>query len=1007
MDRDGQGLFFDRAESFPKDRGYHSQAHSHIAGRRTNESLLDEKRLHRQGTGELDARKSNKKLRYTITLRHRQRISGDEEKGFEEKQRHDSGYFTPSGRERGSSRSSSALLPPELLEIVSTRWVPDDDGREIVTLTTKDGVAKANHSSIDCESRWMHIQSDRMTFRDFDRHVMGAPGLEDDDLALVGRLIRKVKKTSEKQFVHGRYLKPITLVYDGEDPDGGSKIPKTATFVSLPIFTTECPRKHTSTREDDLHPVRALLQSHYRLESTRKRDRAQVITKSALHEKQDHVVHVPQIWALIINKNTVITYAPLTTAVLRGESIKLMSYADAQLDEATWSVQFTDAEGNISYLPLRYVRSFFSLVKHIADDILHDEYNLVRDQLLKDGPLFKLFTKDDAPVTAETWPKMVEEKKTEVIQLKLIDNQMVSNRLLVTYCDSDGNELDYHSDSSSDTSSLFSKTGDESDTSEASAQSSISSKVVAPAVRKLRRLQDKFKEASKQGDTKKAENLRKIKIPIMEEEILELMAKSMEMQDAKQAHSHRKARVIIPDYEIQRPRSNRHPLHSPPLSPTSRSSSRSNSRSRPRFARRDHEYSRSSYDLSYGLEGKRIRYPSHDRAQSVSRLRRVRYDDFDPKGPQARSRPQSLALSRPIMSRAQSRASLSRSRWDDVRSRVLNGQALGHAGGIRPSERGEVSIYYKPSDKHLARSRWDFVRMQILTGAISAKSNDQAAEKPANNDVQRDAPSKITTAIQKLARGHDSPQELASPVDTLRSRPTNESAKKQDKKVTFGIKSNEVKPRLKRLINLAHKEVPALPKGETVGTAAEVSASPAAVQKTQDVPIFLWSTEHDLVEKGNLQEAPGRPGEMPRSVSHTASEEINRVVSTSKTEELILHTVVTEVHANLKRSRRVSPGYVTLYENTVAATFEQVQALAKDSTSGDTSLPTSADDDQPTEDPDNIMTTKQDILNFAMRVLYAFVPESYEAAVVSKYLGALHKLLTGQVCPAPMLTDRG
>ena len=193
----------------------------------------------------------------------------------------------------------------------------------------------------------------------------------------MAQLLNKVQKTSEKKFVYGRYLKPTTVVYYGEESSGAvRKISKTATFVSLPVFWLERPREHTSTKDSAGHPSRALLQSRYRLETTENRDQEQVIAKSRPNEKR--IVHVPQIWALIINRSmyitntkasqmvslilnidVIITCAPLDASVLCGDSIKTIPYAVARVDEATWSVHFRDAYGNPFYLPLRLCKTWF------------------------------------------------------------------------------------------------------------------------------------------------------------------------------------------------------------------------------------------------------------------------------------------------------------------------------------------------------------------------------------------------------------------------------------------------------------------------------------------------------------------------------------------------------------------------------------------------------------------------------------------------------------------------
>lgn len=57
--------------------------------------------------------------------------------------------------------------------------------------------------------------------------------------------------------------------------------------------------------------------------------------------------------------DTIVTCAPFDVSVLCGDSIKIISYTDAQLDEATWSIHFKDADSNAFHLPLRLCRTWF------------------------------------------------------------------------------------------------------------------------------------------------------------------------------------------------------------------------------------------------------------------------------------------------------------------------------------------------------------------------------------------------------------------------------------------------------------------------------------------------------------------------------------------------------------------------------------------------------------------------------------------------------------------------
>lgn len=1082
MDFEEEPFVFDRTDSFPQDRAYPSRStRSQIPKRPTGEPLLHDRRyLHREGTGDFEPRR---RLRYTIPLRGESKKPKDEEKGHFEEKAYGLGYSAALGTDREKSRGSAAFPPQEFLEIISTKWVPDDEGRELVTLTVKDGEGATDQEKIRCESRWKHVQSDAMSFKQFYGHVMRTPGLGDDDMALVGRLLNKVRNTSEKEFVHGRYLKSITLVYEGEDPDVSAldrpeerHSRKTATFVSLPVFTACCPKRHTTTKEFEGHPVRALLQSRYRLESTKRRDNEQVITKTTSIKSylahEDHVVHVPQIWVLLINNYTIITYAALDASILRGDTIKLISYTAAQLDEATWSVHFTDAQGKDFYLPLRFCKTWFDLVRQITDNCLDDdEYNFIRDQLLKGGPVYELVVaRDGSTVNAEKWPRLVEEKKTELIHLRLVDNETVSTRLLVSYCDDEGNEVFLDSDDSQDTSPVFSTDdGEDSDASEPSVSSDANFDTVAPAIDRLRSLQVKLREAEGRGDAKKTEDLKEHKIPALEEKVLELTAAGLDL-DAPTAQNPRRSRMILPGHYDRWPRSSRGLDHDSPLSPKGRYQerlrSRSRSTSRSRLIKTDLAFSNSAYDLSLedpSVRGRASRgYTLHGRNHSSSRsgyFKEVKYDG----APHIRSRPRSHMPSAHSLSKVSTLPTRSGSRWDLLRSRVRDRQFP----GLRSSPMSPMSpmspitdsndIYYRPSEKQLARAYWDLVRSSVLEGSIHKLRNAEGAKN--DDEVTDQAKSSAATTVDKQKRGLSSstrssdlgglrngssitpPTTLGSsassgPPKTLHKTGNGIPSVSQDevdpikpKKVLFSKRSLDNKPKLKSFIKLAQKESVVLPKITTSQAALEVS-SPVLADPMIDLPIFMWSAEHkqsesrdlahNLPQLSNVSEAPNL-----KSFLQKPAEEIKQVINTSKIDELILHTVMTEVHVTLKKSKKGKPEYAALYEKTMNKTYADVASSINTirkawtgvtdlaaveernvtrpvSKSRKASLAFAGASLRPrssnrsfasTPSQDDPGSIKLGIFDLASRILLAFVPKGYDAPVISKYWGALQKIL--------------
>lgn len=1023
MDRDEEKPFVGgRKNSFPHDRYYPSSApQDQNAEKSTEDPLLDHRRLHRQGTTDLENRKSNKRLRYTIPLRHKRQRQRDEEHGILDEKQHNAEIPTRPGLERDVSRGGPPYGPDELCEIISTQfWVPDDDGQEVVTLTVKDDTSNRKQEKLRCESRWRHIQNEAITFRQFHKEVMRLPGLEDDELALAGRLLNKVRKTCEKQFIHGRYLKPIVLVYDGADPDEDFQEPKTATFISLPIFTTDVPKRHMSTKEDEGHPVRALLQSRYRLESTKSRDKGQVIRKVQRHS--DHVVHVPQIWALIINKHTIITCAPLSTSILRGNTIRIMKYADAQLDEATWSIHFTDARGTVFYLPLRFCKTWFGLVKQITTDCLQDEYDLIRDQLLRGGRLYELVTEDGVPVTAETWPTMIENERSEVIRLQLVDNEAKYNRLLVTYCDAEGNEIPYESDSSSDASSLFSLDDVESDGTDYSTSNVPTFDRIPPALNKLQSLRGKLERAESQGDDKRIESLRDHKIPSLEDHILALVAADLERERNKTSHNSKEARFAVPEpngyprSSSGRTRENNVSSAAAGHASRRRSRSRSGSWSGPRLTRGFSHYFQPTHDLSLNEPDPRTRSKrppiAYNRSKSFSQPQSIFGDyAFPPRSGEA-SRRQSYATIAPHLIPPGPLAS-SRSHWDTIRSRVFNGPAFDGAGTPISPKTDTKDIYYKPSNKQLARSRWEFLRNHILAGTDISQSNGQPTEQDSVDPASPRVREKLANAM-KVMLGDETP---ASPKTA--SAPSNPFGVQKDhagehlsKRVKFSKRSHEAKPKLKRLITRAHKEVSKLTSPHA-GNAppTETLKSPIAPTEAQDLPIFLWSTIHKpaSVPEFSLTSKAASMGRLQSTDQALLDNVAANVKNNTSKEELILRTVVLEIHANLTKPKKVPREYAGLYEQIAGKTIADVTALIASMDSGDSQL---TDTERATgltplnspgiETPINVDSVetrrhlkdaRAAIRDVARQILYAFVPDGYEAAVVFKYWGAIYQII--------------
>ena len=676
----------------------------------------------------------------------------------------------------------------------------------------------------------------------------------------------------------------------------------------------------------------------------------------------------------------------------------------------------------------------------------------MQDQLLKDGPLYSLFAKDGTNITAESWPKMVEEKKTEVIHLMLVDHQGAPgmNRLLVTYFDNEGNEMIRNSDSSSDTSSIFSSDEDESSSTNSSNSTTSDLGNVAAVVDKLRRLHGKLQEAKTHEKSKKTGHINTL-IATLEDRILALAAEGSAVDTSRQQYpAERKAKASNPDRHVRWQQSSDDSSQSAKAGdndpegaanlgadvrdegldpsfitddptyrrrgsateastystpgrlesekesrPSIKEGNRSErSTSRPRSTALNHENSRSTSDLS--LDGAKHRGRAtqhisiHDRNRSVSQPRRRHVEQFDYyAASRPSSRPRSLLQNTLPLSQASSIPVSPQLRWESVRSRVLGGQIHSR----------EDDIYYKPSDKQIARSRWDFVRSKILEGGSLGLNNHGAVQRlPEDGPSPSNADSDPVGATPSPHIETLDPQ-LNSKLDVTNSHLAESAQPKPKKREMLKKQLHEGKPMFKKFIRLALGKALATPKLNTPTIANEVSIS-RSLKESRDLPMFLWPTKHEppkvnKLDSRMLASLAGPEQSNNENFLQTLIEG-ERAAVTPESGDFILHTLLAEVHGNLKKHKRASPEYAALYEKIINKSFGDMNSFMDNLKHFRSHGQNNSIDDE-SQRTSGLTPTKMSIFDSAVSILNAFVPEGYDAPVISKYWGALYSLLQEKV----------
>ena len=158
-------------------------------------------------------------------------------------------------------------------------------------------------------------------------------GLYEDEMAVAMACLREAR-SARKMSALGRYFDQT--IYEARTVllNAGDLTPVQATFVSIPVFalfsdqgTPGHKGRYPSSKEirsSDHHPIRSLLQYSNILAIDSERDRQQVITRiNERYTDTDCFVHVPEVWALVINMYTIITCAPFSVKELCGENVIL------------------------------------------------------------------------------------------------------------------------------------------------------------------------------------------------------------------------------------------------------------------------------------------------------------------------------------------------------------------------------------------------------------------------------------------------------------------------------------------------------------------------------------------------------------------------------------------------------------------------------------------------------------------------------------------------------------
>lgn len=282
---------------------------------------------------------------------------------------------------------------------------------------------------------WQHSQSNSLTLKKLENFAAEAKaqGVQESEIVLTYRLLKKVSLESERRFVGGNFLTPRALRYDSLDSSKYSA-DKCCIFLAFPYFAImgEQPKKNFVKGAKE-HPTRTLLQANYRLNDTTERDKYQcikILTKKTLRscidaeeeevskispKVREELIFVPQLWALIPGLDTLITFGSISDASLRGRDLEVREEIDSGNRKrcSLVRIRFRN-QGRVEDLtyPIQQCASWFGLLNKQQQVRTF----LKNDREFSDPKKYKLHFHGEA-IRANTWASIQKITEAEVLDL--------------------------------------------------------------------------------------------------------------------------------------------------------------------------------------------------------------------------------------------------------------------------------------------------------------------------------------------------------------------------------------------------------------------------------------------------------------------------------------------------------------------------------------------------------------------------------------------------------------
>lgn len=283
------------------------------------------------------------------------------------------------------------------------------DGQTLLRLHYLPGPITNRVHSDEC-LRWIHLRSARLSLDAFQSTCLSIPKLSKRLQELVRHVFVNVEKERLKISLNGAYIEPGTVrrVDEKNKPDPNSVI-----FSCIPYFELQTPETISSAvgHSRGASP-QTLMQSYYPYEPVQERDAEQAYRKFN-SERNQTLVHVPNLWIMKIGPEIVVTCGHGTLEDVFGPSIKLVAIecGPTAAGRPKRDIRLTDWSGRKLVYTSDECRSYFQMEQRLRE--LQESHN--RSSRSRDERSLELFwtNKDDQlKVSSHSWGHILRQSDT-------------------------------------------------------------------------------------------------------------------------------------------------------------------------------------------------------------------------------------------------------------------------------------------------------------------------------------------------------------------------------------------------------------------------------------------------------------------------------------------------------------------------------------------------------------------------------------------------------------------